>query len=630
MKRTTTYLSLLCFFLLYCFINQTHAQNPEVINDGRLKVEIWATQLWTNLTDDGSDPEAVVRDIQVRVPNSSTGTYYTSPAGFHAFIDGEDRHAWYNLTSGQVSVQNNPGLASDGVGYKLLDETYPSSIAPTRFEWKASEFFENDCGNDFIFESSCGLFGALDDDEREFMNNWEDGMHGDASVFDLRGTQEGEVGYVQADYKGNNRFSIMFAYRWTWVDALPDLCTSPMYQDGPVELRVEYLGVWSDNHNDGGGLGGDEDLRVRIQAKDNIDASYNALQILWESQADPEWNLHNYQTPLYSKSYTTADTDFVSFDINIEVWEEDGCGSDTTFDTGCSNADENQYQGVVSVNWRDAVPNEWNYVDLKLRNNTSTEDNYTLWIRYSWTIGAPQILAQPTPQEIQVCTGEAPPSFSVATENVTYFQWQVADVSTPICPTTANWTDIPGETCANFTPPTTTGTFIYRLLAMNRSGMGNMMDSGDRLDVVYSDCFAVTYGDCVEVAPKVFLQGPLVASLMDDDLRTSNLIPLAEPYTGLGTAPPSLNPNAMTTSGVLVNAGNDAIVDWVIVELRDAAMPAIIISSKAALLQRDGDVVDEDGVSAVKFVGVSAGMYHVAICHRNHLGVMTGAAVMLN
>ncbi|MCB0814031.1 MAG: hypothetical protein KDB87_12845, partial [Flavobacteriales bacterium] len=37
----------------------------------------------------------------------------------------------------------------------------------------------------------------------------------------------------------------------------------------------------------------------------------------------------------------------------------------------------------------------------------------------------------------------------------------------------------------------------------------------------------------------------------------------------------------------------------------------------------DGDVVDVDGTSPVSFSGVASGSYHVALRHRNHLGVAT-------
>src|SRR5690606_14875273 len=68
--------------------------------------------------------------------------------------------------------------------------------------------------------------------------------------------------------------------------------------------------------------------------------------------------------------------------------------------------------------------------------------------------------------------------------------------------------------------------------------------------------------------------------------------------------------------------GDDAIVDWVVVELRSATMPAQIVEAQCALLQRDGDVVAADGSSVLHF-SAPEGDYHIAVRHRNHLGCMT-------
>jgi hypothetical protein len=46
------------------------------------------------------------------------------------------------------------------------------------------------------------------------------------------------------------------------------------------------------------------------------------------------------------------------------------------------------------------------------------------------------------------------------------------------------------------------------------------------------------------------------------------------------------------------------------------------------LLQRDGDVVAEDGTSPTALLA-PAGSYHIAVRHRNHLGCMTAAPVSL-
>ncbi len=132
----------------------------------------------------------------------------------------------------------------------------------------------------------------------------------------------------------------------------------------------------------------------------------------------------------------------------------------------------------------------------------------------------------------------------------------------------------------------------------------------------------------VILAAKAFLQGPFSGTLMQDDLRNNNLIPLREPYTVPGGFTINLqNAGILIPSSLFSTTGNDAIVDWVMLELRDATMPMNIVASRAALLQRDGDIVDTDGVSPVKFPGVAIGKYHVAVRHRNHLGIMTQTTV---
>ena len=66
------------------------------------------------------------------------------------------------------------------------------------------------------------------------------------------------------------------------------------------------------------------------------------------------------------------------------------------------------------------------------------------------------------------------------------------------------------------------------------------------------------------------------------------------------------------------------------VELHSSLNPSTIISRRAALIQRDGDIVDTDGISAVTFSGLVGGNYYVAVRHRNHLGVMTATPVTIS
>ncbi len=133
----------------------------------------------------------------------------------------------------------------------------------------------------------------------------------------------------------------------------------------------------------------------------------------------------------------------------------------------------------------------------------------------------------------------------------------------------------------------------------------------------------------VQLFVKAFLEGPFDgASLMSDALRTASLIPLTEPYSSMGYIHVGGGGETVVPA-VLAATGNNAIVDWVVVELRDATTPSTVLATKSALVQRDGDVVSNDGVSPLTF-NLGAGNYYVAIRHRNHLGCMTASSVALS
>lgn len=135
----------------------------------------------------------------------------------------------------------------------------------------------------------------------------------------------------------------------------------------------------------------------------------------------------------------------------------------------------------------------------------------------------------------------------------------------------------------------------------------------------------------VLVNAKVFLEGPYVTAdgMMGDALRTLSTFPTTEPYTALGFTQVGGGGETISPS-VLAATGTNAIVDWVLLELRNASAPGTIVATKPALLQRDGDVVALDGTSAVGITAQSGSSYYVAVRHRNHLGVMTASAVTLN
>ena len=129
----------------------------------------------------------------------------------------------------------------------------------------------------------------------------------------------------------------------------------------------------------------------------------------------------------------------------------------------------------------------------------------------------------------------------------------------------------------------------------------------------------------ININPIALLQGAMLnpntgeENLMRDDLRVLDYIPITSPYA-----------DALTCdSSVFTVTGQDAIVDWVLVELRDENDNSDILKSQSALLQRDGDVVGVDGVSALNIM-ISPSNYYVSIKHRNHLGIMSSSAIALS
>lgn len=115
------------------------------------------------------------------------------------------------------------------------------------------------------------------------------------------------------------------------------------------------------------------------------------------------------------------------------------------------------------------------------------------------------------------------------------------------------------------------------------------------------------------LSPVALLQGATIGAsdgLMRDDLRTGNYLPTISPY----------NTNVKESNNAFNVSGDDAIVDWVTVKLRNSDNK--VISEKSALLQRDGDIVSADGISPIQFTPQNK-EYYLEVNHRNHLGTMT-------
>jgi hypothetical protein len=122
----------------------------------------------------------------------------------------------------------------------------------------------------------------------------------------------------------------------------------------------------------------------------------------------------------------------------------------------------------------------------------------------------------------------------------------------------------------------------------------------------------------------VFLEGPYSGTDMGTSLNSQGLIPLSQPYN-------SAPWNYSGTESVPA-VPNPDVIDWILIELRDAAnatsaTSATRIARQAAFLLKDGSVVGIDGSSILQFNNSFTQQLFVIVWHRNHLGIMSANGV---
>jgi len=126
------------------------------------------------------------------------------------------------------------------------------------------------------------------------------------------------------------------------------------------------------------------------------------------------------------------------------------------------------------------------------------------------------------------------------------------------------------------------------------------------------------------LAAKVFLEGPFNGFDMNADLN--GILPLNQPYN---VAP--FNYTGTDSVGVIPLPG---VIDWVLVELRDATSAGVAtngtaLATTAAFLKSDGSVVDLDGISDLQFNVTASNNLYLVIRHRNHLGIISSNSLIV-
>ena len=159
-------------------------------------------------------------------------------------------------------------------------------------------------------------------------------------------------------------------------------------------------------------------------------------------------------------------------------------------------------------------------------------------------------------------------------------------------------------------------------------GIVNYLDNNDEPSVHFS--------------MRAYLQGAYNSQtgLMNNKLFTKGFLPKRQPFDQLitsfgytvldGVSPFDYYGTEAVSTRVAAMTGQNSLVDWVLLELRAADNPVRRVAAKAAMLQRDGDVINvETGSSNIVFRGVPPGNYYVVLRHRNHIDIMTATPLNL-
>ena len=147
----------------------------------------------------------------------------------------------------------------------------------------------------------------------------------------------------------------------------------------------------------------------------------------------------------------------------------------------------------------------------------------------------------------------------------------------------------------------------------------NCITSGSPMQPYPNDCDAAQSGSITTIttAPiKLLIEGfyDIHSADMHTALATGQLLPSSQPFVD-----PPFNYHGTEQLG----ANIEDIVDWVFVQLRDANDKDVVIHQKAALLRKDGFLVNENGEEVIDFGVSHQASYYIAVFHKSHLPVLS-------
>ena len=119
-------------------------------------------------------------------------------------------------------------------------------------------------------------------------------------------------------------------------------------------------------------------------------------------------------------------------------------------------------------------------------------------------------------------------------------------------------------------------------------------------------------------------------ALMKRQLFTNmQVFPYLQPYMEPSFRSVGSVPQQVIPIGAYTNTSATGMVDWIWLEFLSTSEPSTILASRAALVLRNGQVVDVDGISPVDLrCGGSTGFLRIR--HRNHLSVTCSVPISLD
>ncbi len=149
------------------------------------------------------------------------------------------------------------------------------------------------------------------------------------------------------------------------------------------------------------------------------------------------------------------------------------------------------------------------------------------------------------------------------------------------------------------------------------------LDIIDTSSIVPASCYYTPQPPivCACLHVKIYLEGYFdqATGEMRGDLLAANLLPTNQPF--------NVAPFSYAGTETVTTFPTDT-TDWILVQLRDSSDISTIIGTKAALIKKDGLLMETDGTPGISFPGIPDGEYHLALFHRSHLAVLSSDTIL--